>query len=160
MKFSLSITFGAAALAAVLLAGIAESRAADPRVERLEEGRKKFEATCSECHGLDRPLSRDMTPAEWDILLLDMAEKGARFGPDDKATILEYLGARAVFAVKCTVCHEKEKVFNREKTLAEWQATVGKMAEKKPEFFSREEAEIITAYLTLVLGSPPAHQGR
>jgi mono/diheme cytochrome c family protein len=160
MKLSPSITVGAAALAVALLAGVADSGAADPLVERLGEGKKKFEAICSRCHGIDKPLSRDMSPPQWDVLLLDMAEKGAQVSPDDKVAIIDYLGARAVFAVKCTVCHTKEKVFDRERTLAEWQATVRNMAEKKPEFFTGEEAEIITAYLTLILGAPPASQGR
>jgi mono/diheme cytochrome c family protein len=160
MKLSPSITVGAAVLAVALLAGVADSGTADTLVVRLGEGQKKFESICSRCHGIDKPLSMDMTPAQWDVLLLDMAEKGAQISPDDKVAIIDYLGARAVFAVRCTVCHTKEKVFEREKTLAEWQATVRNMVEKKPEFFSREEAEIITAYLSLILALPPASQGR
>ena len=154
----MKILITAAAISAVtvtLLAGGLPARAEGPGVERLTEGKEKFEAVCSKCHKLDGPLSKDMSRAEWDTLLLVMAGKGAQFTPEEQGAIVDYLVARSVFASRCVVCHTKERMFDSQKALADWKATVEKMAAMKPELFSPGEVDFITDYLNLTLGAGP-----
>lgn len=143
------------AMTAALLAGALPVRAEGPGVERLAEGKKKFESTCSKCHELEGPLSKDMSRAEWDKTLLAMAGKGAEFSSEEQGSMIDYLVARSVFASRCVVCHTKEKIFDSEKALADWKGTVEKMAAMKPELFSPGEVDFITDYLTLTLGAGP-----
>ncbi len=153
MRISPSFTIGAVVCAVALLAGAAAPRAVENLVNQLEEGKKRFETQCSTCHSLDKPFAKEMPRAEWDQLLVDMAGRGAKISPEDTVLIVDYLSTKSLFAAKCTVCHTKEKVFESQQTLSEWQATVKKMAEKQPDLFTPGDAKALTAYLVLVLGS-------
>ena len=120
----------------------------------------KLESACTACHTLDRPLSKDMDRAQWDALLISMMNKGASLSDEDKHLIIDFLTARRIFNARCTVCHERQQVFDREKVLTEWQVTVRKMGEKQPDLLTEDEIEAISAYLTLVLGTPPSWMGK
>jgi len=143
-------------VAATLTAAAAAGAQEDPYVERLREGQRRFETVCSGCHGVDRPLARDMDRVQWEGLLLQMADKGAVMDTEDRTLILDYLAARYVFAARCTVCHTKERVSDRARTFQEWKDAVAAMAGKKSGLLSGEEARAITAYLTVVLGPGPS----
>lgn len=158
MRISPWITFGAALCASTLLAGGGGLRAEENILKQLAEGKKRFETQCSTCHSLDKPFAKEMPREEWDKLLVDMAGRGAKISPEDTVLIVDYLSTKSLFSSKCTVCHTREKVFDRTQTLAEWQATVKKMAEKKPDLFTPGELKALSAYLVLVLG-PPAGAG-
>jgi mono/diheme cytochrome c family protein len=154
----MKILVTAAAISAVtvtLLAGVMPARAEGPGVDRLAEGKEKFETVCSKCHKLDGPLSKDMSRAEWDKTLLEMAGKGAEFSSEEQGAMIDYLVARSVFASRCVVCHTKERIFDSQKALAEWKATIEKMAAMKPELFSPGEVDFIADYLNLTLGAGP-----
>jgi len=142
----------AIAAAGAFLSGAAVVQAADPMVERMERGRKALESSCSGCHKIDKPLAREMSRAEWDALLVKMTGRGARVSMEDKGLIIDYLTARHTFSSKCTVCHTKEQVYDREKTLAQWEKTVREMAARQPGLVSEGEARAIIAYLTVTLG--------
>lgn len=149
MKMIARTLLAAAALAA---AASAEGQTEEDLVGRLAEGKARLEKVCGRCHTVDTPLSRDMDRAGWDALMIDMAERGAQLGPGDKDVIINYLVARYVFSSKCTVCHAKERVYDRERAFAEWKSTVESMAARSPELMTPHEAALIVAYLTLVLG--------
>ena len=83
-----------------------------------------------------------------------------QISPEDTVLIVDYLSTKSLFAAKCTVCHTKEKVFDSQQTLSEWQATVKKMAEKQPDLFTPGDAKALSAYLVLVLGSPAGAGGK
>ena len=118
----------------------------------LSEGKALFEERCSRCHEIDRPLARDMERSEWENLLIEMASRGADMQDGEKELILDYLSARHVFTIKCTVCHTRERIFDRERAYKEWVSTVQAMAEKNPDLMTEQEAAAIVSYLTLMLG--------
>jgi competence protein ComEA len=149
----------AVAAAAALLAVADFAVAEDSLVNRLERGQKTFESACSSCHEIDKPLSKDMDRIQWEATLIQMTGRGAEISSEDKALIIDYLTARFTFSGKCTVCHTREQVYDREKTLAEWEKTVAGMAKKQPGLISEAEARVIIAYLTLVLGRAPSFSG-
>ena len=142
--------FAAAALF-LLLAGPALS-AGGEQVLATAEGKALFEKRCSRCHEIERPLARDMSRAEWEKLLIDMASRGAEMDEEEKNLILDYLTARFVFTSKCTVCHTKERILDRERAHSDWVATVEAMSAKSPDLLTESEADAIISYLNLVLG--------
>ena len=149
----------AVAVTATFLSGAAVAGAEDSLVDRLGRGQKMFESTCSACHEIDKPLSKDMGRTEWEALLVQMTGRGADISGEDKALIVDYLTARFAFSSKCTVCHTREQVYDREQTLADWEKTVAEMARKQPDLISDAEARVIIAYLTLVLGPAASSTG-
>jgi mono/diheme cytochrome c family protein len=139
--------------AGVFLLTFSAARAEDPMVERMRKGRAALESSCSKCHSIETPLAKDVSRAEWDALLIRMTAKGAVVSMEEKGLIIDYLAARHIFSSKCTVCHTKEKVYDREQTLAQWEKTVTDMAARQPGSVSAEEARAIIAYLAATLGS-------
>lgn len=146
-KLSLFVIAGAGAL---LLT--AAARAEEPMVERMRRGKAALESSCTECHSIETPLSMETDRAGWDALLIQMTARGAAVSMEDKGLIIDYLSARHTFSSKCTVCHTKERVFDKEQTLAQWGKTVRKMAGKQRGLLSEEEARAIAAYLAVTLG--------
>jgi hypothetical protein len=79
-------------VAALLLAAIFGGRAIAE--VQLPEGpnRDLVAKTCSACHDLDNlTLTGGLTREDWDGTLDDMMSYGARFTPDERKMILEYL---------------------------------------------------------------------
>jgi len=122
----------------------------------LAQGKRLFEEKCSRCHEIDKPLARDMPRPEWEELLIAMAGRGAEMNAAEKVLILDYLSARYVFTSKCTVCHTKERILDREQMYSSWKKTVEMMAVKDPSLLTKEEARAIISYLAIVLGPPQA----
>lgn len=149
MKMLIRIVVAAAGTALFTLAG---ARAEDPAVERMRMGRAALERSCVECHTIEKPLSKDLSRAEWDTLLIKMVSRGAALSMEEKGLIIDYLSARHIFSSKCTVCHTKEKVYDREQTLAQWEKTVQEMVKKQAGLVTEEEARAIIAYLAATLG--------
>jgi cytochrome c2 len=141
------------AAAGTFLSTFSAARAEDPMVERMRKGRAALESSCGECHSVEKPLAKDVSRAEWDALLIKMTARGAAVGMEEKSLIIDYLGARHTFSSKCTVCHTREKVYDREQTLSQWEKTVKDMATRQPGLVSEEEARAIIAYLIATLGS-------
>jgi mono/diheme cytochrome c family protein len=144
-------TTAVAAALFLLLVGPALS-ADGPQVRATAEGKALFESRCSRCHEIERPLARDMSRAEWEKLLIDMTSRGAEMDNEEKNLILDYLAARFVFTSKCTVCHTKERILDRERARRDWVATVEAMSAKSPDLLTESEADAIISYLNLVLG--------
>jgi competence ComEA-like helix-hairpin-helix protein len=55
------------------------------------KGRVTLENTCSECHGLDRILTKLRPTAEWRSIVAEMRLKGATMSDDEFKTLVEYL---------------------------------------------------------------------
>jgi competence ComEA-like helix-hairpin-helix protein len=55
------------------------------------KGKETLENTCTECHGLDRVLSRLRTTVQWRDVAGRMRSKGATMTDDEMATLVEYL---------------------------------------------------------------------
>jgi cytochrome c5 len=143
-------------LAAILLAGATSAAAGDTLPDplaALQSGKKSFETSCSRCHKLDLPLSRKLDRAGWEGILGSMTARGASFEPAERALIVDYLVVKSTFETKCTTCHGAQSALASKRTREAWEATVKRMAGKNPPEFSAEEIRLITAYLTLVVGS-------
>lgn len=145
-----------AVLAATLCVGASAASAADQLgdpLAGLQSGKKAFEAACSRCHKLDLPLSKRLDRAGWEQLMGAMTARGASFEPAQRQLIVDYLVVKSTFETKCSSCHGIESTLAAKRTRAEWTATVERMAKKKQPVFTAEELRMITAYLTLVVGS-------
>jgi len=146
----------AAVLVATLCLGAATAFAADAPpdpLKGLQSGKLAFEAACSRCHKLDLPLSKRLDRAGWEKLMGAMTARGASFEPTQRALIVDYLVVKSTFETKCSSCHGIESALAAKRTRADWTKTVERMAKKKQPPFTAEELKLISAYLTLVVGS-------
>ncbi|HWR97878.1 MAG TPA: c-type cytochrome [Candidatus Methanoperedens sp.] len=143
-------------LAALCLCGVAPAFAGDDPADpfaALESGKKSFETACSKCHKLDLPLAKRLDRAGWEDLLGVMTGRGASFAPAERALIVDYLVVKSAFENKCSTCHGTQNALAAKRTREEWKKTVERMAAKTPPEFTAQEIALITAYLTLVVGS-------
>jgi cytochrome c5 len=68
------------------------SPALSPAAEKVDP-KALFEARCSMCHEISRPLSKTKTAAEWRETVLRMKGKaGGKISDADAETIMKYLG--------------------------------------------------------------------
>lgn len=75
-----------------LVLGFAAAQAPAARAFDLEKARAVFEAKCSLCHVLDRPLKKNKDRAGWDKTVARMkGYAGDRITDADAAAIVEYL---------------------------------------------------------------------
>jgi hypothetical protein len=54
-------------------------------------GRETLENTCTECHGLDRVLTKLRTAEQWKAIAVRMRAKGATMTDDELNTLVGYL---------------------------------------------------------------------
>ena len=60
----------------------------------LKQAREIFEARCSMCHDIDRPLGKNKTPDEWKETVIRMQQKEPdKISDTDVKEILDYLNA-------------------------------------------------------------------
>ena len=152
MKRTTSVMIVAACAVAVL-GGIATVRAQSPSqgaAESLAAAKAVFERICSGCHGLDRPLGKTFDQAGWEALVQRMKGNGAVVSEAERAQIVSYLMTKNTFEAKCSACHGVERPLGKNKSAADWLATVQRMAGKKPGHLSAVEVANIAAYLSLV----------
>jgi len=68
--------------------------APDPADPALIPAKAVFEAKCSLCHGINRPLAKNKTPAEWSQTVVRMQKKVPdKISDADVKAILAYLNA-------------------------------------------------------------------
>jgi len=140
-----SLCFGAGA-------AIAGEALPDP-FAGLQSGKKSFETACSRCHKLDLPLSKRLDRAGWEAIMGTMTSRGGSFESTERALIVDYLVVKSTFENKCSACHGVQSALAAKRTREQWKATVERMAAKNPPDFTADEIRLITAYLTLVVGS-------
>lgn len=150
-----SLLLFAAACSAAMFSYARPLMAEDDLVGHVAEGKKTFETVCGRCHGIDKPQALDMERPEWAGIVEKMEKRGAKMTDGERELILDYLGIRNVFLTKCTVCHTKERILDRQQAFEQWKGTVEKMAAKKPALMTEGEVRSIIAYLTVILGVPP-----
>jgi mono/diheme cytochrome c family protein len=130
------------------LAANAQQASPDPGVAQAA-GKAAFEVSCKTCHGLDRPLSKNKSAAEWEGTADRMIKNGAAVTDEQKGYIVAYLAAKSTFVTKCSTCHSTDRPLGKSKTAADWLSTVKRMAEKKPGHLSDQEIAAVAAYLAL-----------
>ncbi len=101
----------------------------------VDFGRAKrvFEKTCSQCHSIQRPLSRKKSRAGWEKTITRMSSNHkARFGkgipPLDREEIISYLFAKNTFEATCSKCHALKRPLGKTKNRAGWERTVARMS--------------------------------
>ena len=68
--------------------------APEPADPALKPAKAAFEAKCSLCHGIDRPLGKNKTPMEWSETVTRMQKKALdKISDADVTAILAYLNA-------------------------------------------------------------------
>jgi hypothetical protein len=140
---------------AVVCAGEARAQAqvADP-YDNLAADKATFEKVCSVCHGLARPNGKTLDAEAWGKLVDRMKSNGAAVDAEARQKILGWLTAKSTFDVKCSTCHPTDRPLGKNKSRADWTATVQRMGAKKPGLLSDAEAATIAAYLSIVRPAP------
>lgn len=133
-------------------AAAAEEALPDP-FAGLQSGKKSFETVCSRCHKLDLPLSKRLDRAGWEAIMGTMTSRGASLESTERALIVDYLVVKSTFENKCSSCHGLEGALASKRTRDEWKATVERMAKNPKAALTADDIRLITAYLTLVVGS-------
>jgi cytochrome c2 len=141
------------AVVAVSLFGVTAS-GAEP--SPLARGRALFEKKCDPCHSLERSLNVREDRAGWESVIRRMIVKGAKLDRAQVEPILGYLAALSAFETRCSSCHDLERPLAAVKNPEQWQATVQRMAARKPGLLTDADAEAIVQYLLLVT---PLEQG-
>jgi mono/diheme cytochrome c family protein len=68
--------------------------APEPGDPALKPAKGIFESKCSLCHGIDRPLGKNKTPAEWNETVTRMQKKAPdKISDADVRAIVSYLSA-------------------------------------------------------------------
>jgi len=68
--------------------------APEPSDPALKPAKAIFEAKCSLCHGIDRPLGKNKTPAEWSETVTRMQKKAPdKISDADVKALVAYLNA-------------------------------------------------------------------
>ena len=68
--------------------------ASEPADPALKPAKAVFEAKCSLCHGISRPLGKNKTPAEWSETVIRMQKKApGKISDTDVKAIEAYLNA-------------------------------------------------------------------
>jgi mono/diheme cytochrome c family protein len=68
--------------------------APEPADPALKTAKAVFEAKCSLCHGIDRPLGKNKTPGEWNETVTRMQKKAPdKITDADVKAIVAYLNA-------------------------------------------------------------------
>ena len=148
MRRNAAVVFAAVCVLGSALAATAQQAAPDPAVA-IKAGKEVFEKSCKLCHGLDRPLSKVKTAAEWDGTVARMVKNGASVNDEQKGQIVAYLAAKSTFDTKCSACHGTDRPLGKNKSAADWLATVQRMAGKKPGHLADKEIADVAAYLAL-----------
>lgn len=131
----------------------AQTAAPDP-VKYLTKAKAVFEGSCGVCHGLERPLSKTFDRAGWEKTVERMHENGAEANAEERAEVVAYLLTKNTFEAKCSVCHGTDRPLGKNKSAADWLATVQRMSGKKPGHLTESEAAAIAAYLSITRPLP------
>lgn len=139
-----------AVLAALAPAGFAGAQSGSPDpVASMKAAKVVFERACGVCHGLERPLSKTFDKAGWEKTVERMHDNGAEVTAAERAQVVAYLLTKNTFEAKCSACHGVDRPLGKNKSAADWLATVQRMAGKKPGHLSDAEVADIAAYLAI-----------
>jgi mono/diheme cytochrome c family protein len=144
-----------AVLAALVPAGFAGAQSGSPDpVASMKAAKVVFERACGVCHGLERPLSKTFDKAGWEKTVERMHDNGAEVTAAERAQVVAYLLTKNTFEAKCSACHGIDRPLGKNKSAADWLATVTRMAGKKPGHVSDSEIADVAAYLAVTRPLP------
>jgi cytochrome c5 len=166
-------------LAALGIAGLAIAAGAQAHAQGAQpgalppgEGRDLLATACSQCHVLNVIVSMREGPAGWRRHVYNMVTRGAQLTAPEAEAVIAYLATNfgpgsappAVAAValpagpgkelvemRCTACHDLERVAVVKRQKADWPALVANMIGRGA-VASPDEAQTITSYLAAHFG--------
>jgi cytochrome c5 len=162
---------GIAALA-IAATGQAHAQGAQPGALPPGEGRDLLATACSQCHVLNVIMSMREGPAGWRRHVYNMVTRGAQLTAPEAEAVIAYLttnfgpgsapAAAAAVAlpagpgkelveIRCTACHDLERVAVVKRQKADWPALVANMIGRGA-VASPDEAQTITSYLAAHFG--------
>ena len=124
-------------------------RSEEGTFEKLKAGKAAFDVECEKCHTRKYADEVDNSRDQWEITMGMMRSNGAQFTDEQRAVIVDYLTAKSLLSMKCSVCHKVDRPLSKNKSLSDWKATVTRMAGKKPGHLSDEEIDLIASYLAV-----------
>lgn len=125
-----------------------------PLYDQLQKGKETFLEECRKCHTIKYALNESYSRDDWSLTVGMMVANGAQLSDEQRSLIVDYLTAKSAFETKCNACHPLERPLSKTKSLEEWQATVKRMAAKRPGHLTAEEIEAIAAFLALGYPKP------
>jgi mono/diheme cytochrome c family protein len=156
MRKAVRVVSVASGLLALVGAGTragAQTAAPNP-VEYLTQAKAVFERACGVCHGLERPLSKSFDKAGWERTVERMHDNGAEVNAAERAQVVAFLLTKNTFEAKCSACHGTDRPLGKNKSAADWLATVQRMSGKKPGHLSEAEVADVAAYLAVTRPLP------
>jgi mono/diheme cytochrome c family protein len=142
------------ASAGVLLSLACSAAAAVTAVEKIAQGQALLEKVCVVCHDDERIQMKKADLAGWRAVVALMKANGAAIDDQQGELVVAFLAARSLFDAKCSACHGVDRPLGKNKTAADWRATVERMATKKPGHLTVAEIGQIADYLTVVRPLP------
>ena len=140
------------------------------------DGRDFVAVACSQCHALRTIMALRDGPVGWKILVDDMVLRGAQLGPQETATVIQYLSrnfgpaagpmqvgksetqalpsgpGQDLIQTHCTVCHDLSRVTGSKRSKHEWSYTVTGMMSKVSGMATPKEIETMSSYLAAEFG--------
>jgi hypothetical protein len=141
----------------------------DDEILNVEIGQKITNRKCSKCHSLERVYQSYKSDTAWTHTIHKMAELDyPNITNFDVKQIVGYLVqqqlkrqgeekdklrmeiGRSLVSLKCSLCHNLDRIFGAKKSQQEWTETVSRMTETNgaADFLSDQEAEDIVYFLT------------
>ena len=140
---------GLGALCAALFLALSPARSEEDTFARMKAGKEAFDVECEKCHTRKYADEDDKSRDQWELTMGMMRSNGAEFTDEQREVIVDYLTAKSLLSMKCSVCHSVERPLSKSKTLDAWTATVTRMSGKKPGHLTEEEVGLIAAYLAV-----------
>jgi len=114
---------------------------------RMKAGKAAFEVECEKCHTRKYADEVDNSRDQWELTMGMMRSNGAEFTDEERAVIVDYLTAKSLLSMKCSVCHKVDRPLSKAKSRSDWKATVTRMSGKKPGHLTAEEIDVLASYL-------------
>jgi mono/diheme cytochrome c family protein len=83
-----------------------------------------------------------------------MHDNGAEVSAEERAQVVAFLLTKNTFEAKCSACHGTDRPLGKNKSAADWSATVQRMSGKKPGHLTEAEVADIGAYLSITRPLP------
>lgn len=134
---------------ALLVLAQAPAHSEEDTLARMKAGKAAFDVECEKCHTRKYADEVDNSRDQWELTMGMMRSNGAEFTDEQRAVIVDYLTAKSLLSIKCSVCHKVDRPLSKSKSPADWKATVTRMSGKKPGHLTPEEIDTLASYLAV-----------
>ncbi len=128
-------------------------------MKQFEKEITLFMEKCSNCHSVQRILSKKMSKEEWNEILKMMAGKRHAYITDEELRTLSSAQAKVIpfmkkyekevdiFVEKCSGCHSMRRIFSKKRSQEEWDKMLEIMRGKPHATISEEEIKKIQRWI-------------